>query len=102
MSIWTKIFWRATSERGIKTFAQTLGALLVADGTGLLDSAWGPRLSVAGMAAFVSICTSIASSAATDDGSPSLGGGEVLEAAAVAPTGNDYAGKHEGAEGQGG
>lgn len=74
----TTAFWRATAERSIKTFAQTLAALLVADGTDLLAADWPGRLSVAGMAALVSILTSIASDAATGDG-PSLGGGEVVD-----------------------
>lgn len=36
-----------------RTFAQTLAGLLVADGTGLLDTDWAAKLSVAGMAALV-------------------------------------------------
>ena len=74
--LWGSPFWKATLERAVKTFAQTLAALLVADGTGLLDSAWIPRLSVAGMSALVSVLTSISSDAAIGTG-PSLGA-EVL------------------------
>jgi hypothetical protein len=37
-----------------RTFAQALVAALVADGTGLLDTDWGAKLSVAGMAAVLS------------------------------------------------
>lgn len=37
-----------------RTFAQTLAAALIADGTGLLDTDWGQRLSVSGMAGLVS------------------------------------------------
>lgn len=36
-----------------RTFAQVLGAQLVADGTGLLDTEWKVKLSVAGMAALI-------------------------------------------------
>lgn len=36
-----------------RTFAQVLGAQLVADGTGLLDTDWQVKLSVAGMAALI-------------------------------------------------
>lgn len=51
----------ATLERAVKTFAQTLAALLVVDGTGLLNTAWTDRVSVAGMAALLSVLTSVAS-----------------------------------------
>ena len=51
----------ATMERAVKTFAQTLAALLVVDGTGLLNTAWTDRVSVAGMAALLSVLTSVAS-----------------------------------------
>ena len=74
----TLAFWKATAERGVKTFAQTLAALLVADGTDLLNSAWVARLSVAGMAALVSVLTSVGSDAATGGG-PSLTNAEVVE-----------------------
>lgn len=73
----TAAFWQAAGERSAKTFAQTLAALLIADGTGLLDSAWLPRLSAAGMAALISVLTSIGSDAATGDG-PSLTGVETI------------------------
>lgn len=45
--------------RAVKTFAQTLGAMLTAAGTGLLDTDWLTSLSVAGMAALLSILTTI-------------------------------------------
>lgn len=61
--MWTRAFWAAAAERCVKTLAQTLAALLLADGTGLLDTAWTSDLSVAGMAALLSLLTSIASGA---------------------------------------
>lgn len=64
-------FWKAAFERAVKTFAQALAALLVADGTGLLDTAWGTALSVAGMAAVVSLLTSVGSGT-IGEGGPSL------------------------------
>ena len=76
--MWTLAFWKATAERAIKTAAQTLGALLVANGTGLLDTDWAPALSVAGMAVVLSVLMSIGSGAATGDG-PSLTNAETLE-----------------------
>ena len=73
----TKTFWLAAIERAIKTFAQTAAALLTGSATGLLEVDWLQLTSVAGMAALVSLLTSIAS-AATTDGSPSLGSSEAL------------------------
>jgi NAD/NADP transhydrogenase beta subunit len=71
MTMFSRAFWIAATERAIKTFAQTLAALLVADGTGLLNTAWIPQLSVAGMALVVSLLTSVASAGAAGPG-PSL------------------------------
>lgn len=88
-SLWTGAFWRAAVERAVKTGAQTLASLLVADGTGLLDSQWVPRLSVAGMAMLVSVLTSIGSDAATGHG-PSLTTAEVLPHEAVPPVESVY------------
>lgn len=73
MTIWTAAFWLAAIERAVKTFAQTLAALLVGDGAGLLTIDWIGVGSVAGLAALVSILTSVASSQAGSDG-PSLVG----------------------------
>ena len=73
----TKTFWLAAIERAIKTLAQTAAALLTGSATGLLEVDWLQLTSVAGMAALVSLLTSIAS-AATTDGSPSLGSSEAL------------------------
>lgn len=77
MSIFTMAFVKAAGERAVKTFAQAEAALLVADGTGVLDTDWTSSLSAAGMAAVISILTSIASDAATGEG-PSLTNAEVL------------------------
>lgn len=75
-SIWSKPFWTAAAERSIKTFAQALAALLIADGTGLLESDWAARLSAAGMAALISVLTSVASNGTGDPG-PSLVGEKI-------------------------
>lgn len=64
-------FAEAVLERAVKTFAQSLAALLVADGTGLFDTTWTADLSVAGMAALVSLLTSVASAGVAGPG-PSL------------------------------
>lgn len=51
--------------RAVKTFAQTLGAMLTAAGTGLLDTNWTTSLSVSGMAALLSALTTIGQNVAT-------------------------------------
>lgn len=62
MSALTKgVFWADTAERAIKTFAQTLVALLGAGAIDILTVNWGQRFSVSAGAALVSVLTSIAS-----------------------------------------
>lgn len=48
-------FLRDLAERAVATFAQALAAVLIASGTGLLDTSWGTSLSVAGMAALLAV-----------------------------------------------
>lgn len=72
MNITSKPFLTATAERAIKTFAQALAALLIGAGTDLISTDWAANLSIAGMAAVVSILTSIGSSAVGSDPGPSL------------------------------
>jgi hypothetical protein len=59
--MFTSAFWTMTLERAIKTFAQSLAALLGAKGLGLVDANWLPALSAAGMVALLSVLTSLAS-----------------------------------------
>lgn len=61
MSIFDATFWRYAAERAAKTFAQSLAAVLAAAGLGLFDAAWWASLSAAGMAALLSVLTSVAS-----------------------------------------
>lgn len=75
--MWSKTFALAVLERAIKTFAQSAAALLVAAGTGLLDADWLQILSVSGMAAVVSVLSSVGTGAVTD-GSSSLGNVETV------------------------
>jgi len=73
VTIWTAAFWKAAAERAIKTFAQALVAFL-AVGTGLLDVDWVAAASVAGMAALLSLLTSIGSDLVSPTPGPSLVG----------------------------
>lgn len=70
-------FAKATAERAVKTFAQSGVALLTANATGLLDVDWVQLASVSGLAAVVSVLTSIASAPFGGDG-PSLTKAETL------------------------
>jgi glyoxylate carboligase len=75
--MFNKEFWKAVAERGVKTLAQSAAATLIAAGTGIINTDWAGVVSVAGMAAVISVLTSIGSGAITD-GSPSLSSAEVL------------------------
>ncbi|MGH3938301.1 MAG: holin [Pseudonocardiaceae bacterium] len=70
--MFTSLFWRLALERAFKTFAQTLVALLSAGGIGLLNAPWTTALSAAGMAALLSLLTSVASEPWGARGTPSL------------------------------
>jgi hypothetical protein len=70
--MWTSLFWRDALERLLKTAAQVFATVLIAAGTGLFDTDWRAGLSAAGMAAALSLLTSIASGLAVPDGTASL------------------------------
>lgn len=70
--MFTKVFWKDAGERAVKTFAQAAVALLTAGATGLLGIDWPQLLSVAGLAALVSILTSVGSDTFGDRGTASL------------------------------
>lgn len=73
MTFTTTAFWAAAFERALKTFAQAAVALLIGSGVGLLEVDWISVGSVAGLAAVVSVLTSIGSGTVGDTG-PSLAG----------------------------
>ena len=73
-----KQFWIATAERAVKTFAQSLVALLGAGAVDILTTDWSQKISIAAGAAVVSILTSIASSGFGGTEGPSLIGAEGL------------------------
>ena len=68
----TKAFFLATLERSIKTFAQTLVAVLGVGFLDILKTDWVQSLSVAAGAAVLSILTSVASAEIGKMGGPSL------------------------------
>lgn len=74
----TKAFIKATLERAIKTFAQTLVAVLGIGLTDVLAVDWKAALSAAAAATVLSILTSLGSDWATGNG-PSLTNAEVVE-----------------------
>lgn len=57
--IWSAAWFKGMGERALKTLAQTLVALIGAGQVGILDVDWQAMLSVAAMAAVVSILTSV-------------------------------------------
>ena len=65
-------YFKVLAERVIMAFAATLGALLTAGGTGLLDAPWQQSLSAAGMAALLMLLASVAGGATTTSNSPAL------------------------------
>ncbi|MGQ4548312.1 holin [Dermabacteraceae bacterium P13077] len=56
-----KTFWIEVAKRAANTFAQSLVGLVGAGGLVLLDAGWDQALSVAGMAALISVLTSLTS-----------------------------------------
>lgn len=76
--MFTTAFAKAALERAIKTFAQTLVAVLGIGATDILAVDWEAALSASALAAVVSVLTSIGSDALTGDG-PSLTNAETIE-----------------------
>lgn len=72
--MFTRQFWKMTAERAVKVFAETLAAVLVVGGTGLLEADWKVALSTAAMATLVSVLTSLASLRIGPANSPSVVG----------------------------
>lgn len=70
--MWTWLYWRQLAERCVKTAAQTAAALLTVDGLGVLTVDWVQIGSVVGLAAAVSMLTSLGSTGFGPDGTPSV------------------------------
>lgn len=65
-------FWVASAERAIKTFAQTLVALLGTEMVGIHTLDWGMMISTALTATVLSVLTSLASANFGKNPGPSL------------------------------
>lgn len=69
----SKVFWAASVERAVKTFAQALVAVFLGDSAlSVISVDWTSAGAVAGTAALVSVLTSVASGTVGPEGSPSL------------------------------
>ncbi|MFJ4702789.1 holin [Streptomyces sp. NPDC088768] len=60
MTLFDAGFWRATTERTVRTVAQSALAVLGAGATGVLDAPWLAVLSTAGMAGVLALLTALA------------------------------------------
>ena len=77
-SLFSGMFWIATLERAIRSFAASLASLLTAGGTGILDTDWGAKFSIAGMAAAVTVLLAIGGGTFGRGDGPSFVGEEKL------------------------
>jgi hypothetical protein len=84
-SLFSRTFWIATVERAIRSFAASLASLLTAGGTGVLDTDWGEKFSVAAMAAVVTVLFAVGGGTIGKGNGPSFIGEEDLAAAKPAP-----------------
>lgn len=70
--MFTKTFWKDTAERAVKTFAQSMVAVMTAGATGVFDVDWVNALSVSLLATLVSVLTSIGSGTVGDQSASML------------------------------
>lgn len=69
--MWSSSFWKASAERAVKTFAQTLVALVGTDAADVLTINIADAVQASVVAAVLSVLTSLASSTRGNPG-PSL------------------------------
>jgi hypothetical protein len=65
-------YLKELAERALKTFAQSLAAILTAGAVDLLSVPWAGALSAAGLAALLSVLTSVGSAPWGESDTPSL------------------------------
>lgn len=70
--MFTKTFLKDTTERAVKTFAQSMVAVMTAGATGVLDVDWVNAFSVSLLATLVSVLTSIGSGAVGDQSASAI------------------------------
>jgi hypothetical protein len=66
--MFTAAFWRATAERAVRTFAQSLAAVLVAGATSLIEVDWRAAFATAGLATLLAVLTAIGASGVGREG----------------------------------
>jgi len=91
--MFTLAFWKATAQRVVRSFAASMSSLLVADGTGILDTDWANQFSVAGMAAVVTLFLCLAAETFTDGAGPAFGSIEVTSPPAAPVDGGNQRGQ---------
>ena len=66
--MFTLAFWKATSERSLRTGAQVLAAGLGLESLGIVNANWGDGLALAGGAMLLSVLTAVAASGSRTEG----------------------------------
>ncbi|MFE0131966.1 holin [Streptomyces sp. NPDC059037] len=82
--LWTAAFWKATAERAIRTFAQSLAAVLAVGATTLLDADWQTALATAGLATLLAVLTAVGA-AKVGTGGPGITETPTVRKGATAP-----------------
>lgn len=88
--MFTLVFWKATAERAIKTFAQSIILVWGADEMfNLWEANVGEALGVGAGGFVLSVLTSVASGAATGTSGPSLTNSEITRKESHGPDSGD-------------
>jgi hypothetical protein len=77
-TLFSRAFLLATTERALRSFAASLASLLTASGAGMLDTDWGEKFSVAGMATLVTVLLAVSGGTFGKGDGPSFTGEEKL------------------------